>query len=586
MTLKTPRSATPRRKTKGTPPMKPGLTPSPAQPALTRSAQKGRASTQPLKKTPAPRSLKSTPGLKPVKRKTRAPATAPTPAHLILEEGGASLIESKIRLAVSALKSVNERAKGEHDQLRPDLFEDEATRINVQVVGIKLPKDGRQQLLHVPLPHDYLVDPSDVCLVVKDLEKGIRPDHEPTQIHFQEMLSARGVTGIAHIMPLRELKVEYKTFESKTALCHRYEKFLCDDRIVRLVPKFFGKPFYRRKKFPTPVNLRAAQLSTAIHQSVRTSVLPLSHHGSCAMITVGHLGMDDDHIVANVLALGQKLAQRYPGGWKNIRSIHLKSEKSLAIPVHISTLSANEVGYVDADVPKRITREVVEDELSTRPGMKVKVTPSGSVFVTQVPDPDWDNEKDEPFVEGSDDEERDEPDENDAKKSKTTKGQKRKLEEGKPSVAVAKNGKNAKNAQKAKAAKKTAAEEESDDDIDQAEMEYMKRVADEEEEIERKEAQEKDVKPKESEDEEDESEDDDNADASLKPVNGVGSDSDEDFEDDEDDDDEDDDEEEGDDDQEVEEIIMDDDDDDEDADENDDDDDEEGGEEEEEEESD
>lgn len=85
------------------------------------------------------------------------------------------------------------------------------------------------------------------------------------------------------------------------------------------------------------MNLRATDLSGSINKSVRTSVLPLSHHGSCAMITVGHLAMEDDRIVANIMALGQKLAQRYPGGWKNIRSIHLKSEKSLAIPVHIST---------------------------------------------------------------------------------------------------------------------------------------------------------------------------------------------------------------------------------------------------------
>lgn len=153
------------------------------------------------------------------------------------------------------------------------------------------------------------------------------------------------------------------------------------------------------------------------------------------------------------------------------------------------SVSANDVGYVDADVPKRITREAVEDELSTQPGMRVKVTPGGRVLITKVQDPDWDNEKDEPFVEGSDDEEdKEDKDESENKKNKTGKGQKRKLEEAKKTN---KDVKNAKNGKKQKGGPEQQAEDESDDDIDQAEIDYMKRVADEEEEIERKEAQEK-----------------------------------------------------------------------------------------------
>ena len=28
--------------------------------------------------------------------------------------------------------------------------------------------------------------------------------------------------------------------------------------------------------------------------------------------------------------------KRFPGGWKNIRSLHLKTEKSMAIPLYLS----------------------------------------------------------------------------------------------------------------------------------------------------------------------------------------------------------------------------------------------------------
>ena len=88
-----------------------------------------------------------------------------------------------------------------------------------------------------------------MCLIVKDLEKGIRPDHENTLNHFNEMLEERGVKDkISQIIAFRELKVEHKQYESKTALVMKFDKFLVDDRIVRLVPKFLGKPFYKRKR--------------------------------------------------------------------------------------------------------------------------------------------------------------------------------------------------------------------------------------------------------------------------------------------------------------------------------------------------
>ena len=65
---------------------------------------------------------------------------------------------------------------------------------------------------------------------------------------------------MSEIIPLRELKVEYKQYEAKTALCHRFDKFLVDERILRLVPKFLGKPMFKRKRFPVPVNLSAGDL--------------------------------------------------------------------------------------------------------------------------------------------------------------------------------------------------------------------------------------------------------------------------------------------------------------------------------------
>ena len=150
--------------------------------------------------------------------------------------------------------------------------------------------------MHNPLP-----DPHEVCLIVKDLEKGTRPDHEPSKRHFLDLLKAKGVEGVSEVIPLRELKVEYKQFEAKTALFHRFDKFLVDDRILRLVPKFLGKQMYKRKRFPVPVKLGAGDLKAEIVRAIRTAVLPLNHHGTCSMINVGNASMKSAHVADNVL---------------------------------------------------------------------------------------------------------------------------------------------------------------------------------------------------------------------------------------------------------------------------------------------
>ena len=62
------------------------------------------------------------------------------------------------------------------------------------------------------------------------------------------------------VISLRELKVEYKQFEAKLQLCNKFDLFLADDRIIRLLPQFLGKSFYKRKKIPLQINLKSKDL--------------------------------------------------------------------------------------------------------------------------------------------------------------------------------------------------------------------------------------------------------------------------------------------------------------------------------------
>merc|ERR1712203_193353 len=182
------------------------------------------------------------------------------------------------------------------------------------------------------------------------------------------------------------------------------------------------------------------------------------------------------------------LAKKYPGGWKNIRGIHLKTETSMSIPIHISNLSANDVGFVDTTAPQKAKKEPITDELSTVLDAKVTVTANFDVKVEGGKVPDEDMLFDDKEEAESDDETSETPAQRKKKSDEALK--KRKLKEDQKT--------------KNKKAKKDTeeSEDEEDKEIEQAESEYLNRPEGD-----------KDEKEEESSDDEegDEEEDDDEA---------------------------------------------------------------------------
>ena len=200
------------------------------------------------------------------------------------------------------------------------------------------------QVLKLPLPHSITPASRDVCLIVKDFEKGIKPDHEPTVAHYEALLAEKGVKGVTKVMSLRELKVEYKTFESKTALSHLYDHFLVDARIIRLVPKFLGKPFYKRKKFPVQVKLDAKDLSKEVERALKVSCLALTQTGTSSCVTIGLTTMTEGQLCSNLVAAVRLLETKYPGGWANIRALHLLSGTD-SLPFYVTLRATKEVRF-------------------------------------------------------------------------------------------------------------------------------------------------------------------------------------------------------------------------------------------------
>merc|ERR1719186_1598945 len=401
---------------------------------------------------------------------------------------------------------------------KKNLFESEGEKITLQISGIKLPRINDSQIIKIRLPHTPMPPSRDVCLIVKDLEKGIKPDHEATVEHFQSLLADKGINQITQVISLRELKVEYKQYEAKTQLCHRFDLFLADARIIRLLPQFLGKPFYKRKKLPIQVDLNCKDLKGEMDRALNTVTLPLKHTGSCSSVSVGYSSLSKEQLLENTLAVLKTVVDKYPGGWPNVRSVYVKSQSTPSLPLYVTLRSANDLGKVESSLPKVTKRRTVTDELSTVPGATVTVTPYGTVRVKRTADPDWDVDNEVPILEEKEEEEQENMEE---EKKKEKKAKKQKTEKGK------------------KGKQEKEEDSESEDEIENAEMEYMKKVAEEEEEMEKnletkesstteaKSSGEKDGEEEEDEDEElGEEEEEEDADDNEDAVNLLGDDED------------------------------------------------------------
>jgi len=53
-------------------------------------------------------------------------------------------------------------------------------------------------------------------------------------------------------------------------------------------------------------------------------------------MTVGKLSQTTQQVADNILCCVRKLASSLPGGWNNVRSLHLKAQDTPSVPVYVS----------------------------------------------------------------------------------------------------------------------------------------------------------------------------------------------------------------------------------------------------------
>ncbi|XP_077299791.1 uncharacterized protein LOC143920723 [Arctopsyche grandis] len=298
-------------------------------------------------------------------------------------------VESDIIL--QALKVLRKLAQIS-DKKRNVLF-DEAKPIALQIECIKIP-DCVSRKLRFTLPHWLVTDTSEVCLFVADLKKGSRRDHEPTIHHYEDFLKEKGISCIKTVIPMRQVRVEYDQMEMKRRLLTQYDFFLADARISGLLAHKLGVTFSRKNQMPTPIKIDSANLKDTIEKALHKSVMKLHGTGHTYSLHVANGKHSDEEACENIQAVLLQLAKQFPGFWENIRAVHVKHPLSMAIPIYMTLKNKNTVEKTVIQ-PLLPATEMVEDELTTILGAKVKVYPGGRVKV-RVDKSELDEESDQP----------------------------------------------------------------------------------------------------------------------------------------------------------------------------------------------
>ncbi|XP_050090448.1 ribosomal L1 domain-containing protein CG13096 [Anopheles aquasalis] len=233
------------------------------------------------------------------------------------------------------------------------LFGDDL-RFALQIAAVKIP-DCPTRNCRVALPHPILRKEDDVCLIVKDLERGRKYDYENTLCHWQDKLREAGVTSVTQIIPFQQLKQDYKQYEMRRKLVHRFERFLVDARIAGHVFSALGAHFTRRKKNPASVVLEGDEkLAENIEKALQKVTYGRTNTGLTTEIKFAATWMPVEKAVENGMALLAALKTELPGGWLNVASIHMTtaSTSKQSLPLYVSTINPNLVPVPKIEGPR------------------------------------------------------------------------------------------------------------------------------------------------------------------------------------------------------------------------------------------
>jgi hypothetical protein len=185
----------------------------------------------------------------------------------------------------------------------------------------------------------------DICFIIKDsIPK--KADQDENIRQFTDKLKNVGIDYIKTIIPISQLKDDYKANNLKLKFCHTYDVFLVEAEILDHVNSLLGKVFVVKRKRPFPIDMRKQEtFKISIDHAIRKVAFKLSAKSNLSSFEVGTMQMDNCKIADNIMSAVDQLKEKWPGAWKNIMRLYLKPMKpsKVNVPIYYSNVNPNDV---------------------------------------------------------------------------------------------------------------------------------------------------------------------------------------------------------------------------------------------------
>lgn len=206
----------------------------------------------------------------------------------------------------------------------------------------------------IAVPHSLNTsEDATICLITTDPQRAVKN----VMADVPTSLSSR----VTRIIGLSKLAARYKSFDNRRQLLSEHDIFLADERILGRLPKTLGKIFYKDSaKRPIPINIapkstskdknekklpkaeRQAEVANAdvlakeIQKALACVPVTISP-GTNISVRVGLDSFKADQIRDNAITVANAVIEKHvPSGWRNVRSIHIKTATSMAVPVWLA----------------------------------------------------------------------------------------------------------------------------------------------------------------------------------------------------------------------------------------------------------
>lgn len=289
--------------------------------------------------------------------------------------------------------------------------EQESERVLLKIAFKKVPE--RRHRFNILLPHPFVdIKTISACLIVKDFREG-EYDYDAAATEYLQLLRNQGIVVVNRVIPVSQLRAEFKQYKSRRELASQHDIFLADRAVYKFLPLLMGKVFFKLKKFPREVDLSqtGANNKTVIEKALEAAHLVINNRGHDCSVSIGLRSQTPEDLADNILHTVKQVVRHSElaaaeGGStiQNIRSAHFQT-KDIAVPIFFSAardltnVSTTSDATSDARKTENVGFATEPQEIDTVLSGKVEILPDGDIrIIPNELDDDGDMEDDEAAI--------------------------------------------------------------------------------------------------------------------------------------------------------------------------------------------